>query len=68
MAGILPEVPRQTYGIPQGYDVATGLVIGYLGDPGMLPPAKREAETAPRARRPLSGTVFSGAWEMAARL
>lgn len=68
MAGILPEVARETYGIPPGYDVATGLAIGYLGDPTMLPPAKRDAETAPRVRRPLSGTVFSGAWEMAAGL
>lgn len=68
MAGVLPEVARATYGIPQGYDVATGLAIGYLGDPAALPSSKRDAEIAPRLRRSLSATVYSGAWEIGAGL
>lgn len=62
MAGILPEVARETYGIPEGHEAATGIALGYPGDPASLPEKLRAAEAAPRTRKPLEAFVFSGRW------
>jgi nitroreductase len=63
MAGILPDKARQIYGVPDGYDVVTGIAVGYPGDPGDLPEALREMETSPRKRKPQAETVYRGAWD-----
>ena len=63
MGGILPDEARLRFGIPEAFDVVTGLAIGYLGDPDTLPEKFRASETEPRTRRPLAETVFTGAWE-----
>jgi len=68
MAGILPDVARERYAIPDDFDVVTGLAIGYLGDPATLPDDLHEREIAPRERRPLAELVFTGAWDQPATL
>lgn len=62
MIGILPDKARQLYAIPQGYEVMTGIAIGYRGDPQTLPEAIRKRDLAPRQRKPLSAFVFGGQW------
>jgi len=68
MGGIVPDRARELFGIPEGYRAVTGMAIGYAADPDSLDESMRERETAPRTRRPLAGTVFTGAWERAADL
>ena len=62
MAGVLPDKAREVYGIPEGYDVATAIAVGQLGDAGDLPDPLREMETAPRRRKPEAEFVFDESW------
>jgi nitroreductase len=62
MAGIHPEKAREVYAIPDGYEVVAAAAIGHLGDPERLPDTFQKSETKARSRRPLSQTVFQGAW------
>jgi len=62
MAGILPDIIRTSYAVPVGYEAATGLAIGYSGDPSTLPDEIREREMAPRSRKTLQDFVFSKTW------
>jgi len=66
MAGILPDVARQTYHIPDGYDIMTAVAVGYLGDVEDLPERLQQRELEARARKPLSDLVFTGEWGNAA--
>jgi nitroreductase len=61
MAGIQPEVARERYAIPQDFEAVTGIAIGYADGA-----TDNERDRAPRTRRPLGETVFSGAWGTAA--
>lgn len=61
MAGIVPEVARETYAIPEEFEAVTGLAIGYAD-----PEADNERDRAPRERRPLAESVFTGAWSRTA--
>lgn len=62
MIGIRPEVARETYGIPEGYEALTGLAVGYLGAPELLPAAMRERDRQRRPRREVREFLFSGRW------
>jgi nitroreductase len=62
MGGIFPDKAREVFGVPEGYEVAAGLALGYPGDPQSLPDALRERELQPRQRKPVSEFVFSGNW------
>jgi len=62
MGGILPERARELYRIPEGWDVVTGLAIGYPGESGRLPQGMQERDRARRPRKPLSQFVFAGTW------
>jgi len=62
MGGFDPERARQTYAIPADYEPMAAIAIGYPGDPASLTEKLRMRETAPRARKPVSEFVFSGAW------
>jgi nitroreductase len=68
MAGILPERVRELYDVPEGFEPATGLAIGYAADPAKLDEETRKRDTTPRSRRPQDEFVFSGGWGNAARL
>lgn len=62
MGGILPDEVRARFRVPADFDVVTGVTIGYLGDPATLSEKRRESELAPRTRRPLEDTLFTGTW------
>jgi nitroreductase len=66
MAGILPDKVRETYGVPEGFEVVTGIAVGYAGNPDELPDKLREAELAPRSRKAHDEFVFRGGWERSA--
>jgi hypothetical protein len=48
--------------VPDDFDIVTAVTIGYLGDPASLSERRRESELAPRSRRPLQETLFTGTW------
>jgi len=62
MIGILPEKARKIYAIPDGYEVITGIAIGYAGNPNSLPDNMKERDAARRPRKPLSDFVFGNRW------
>lgn len=62
MAGILPDRVRELYQVPEGYEPATGIAIGYAADPKDLSDAIKQRDTASRDRKPLAEFVFGGLW------
>jgi nitroreductase len=62
MIGILPERACEIYAIPEGYEVMTGIAIGYVGNPNSLPDNIKERDAARRPRKPLIEFIFSGRW------
>lgn len=63
MIGILPDKARETYQIPEGFEVWTGIAIGYKGDPDQLPEPLKERDLKLRPRKPLKEFVFTGKWQ-----
>lgn len=61
MGGILPDKAREVYAVPEGYEVVTGIAIGYAGAPDDSNLGQRDS--TPRKRRPLAEFVFTGRWE-----
>ena len=57
---------RQTYGVPEEYELVAACAMGYGSTAEDVPEGLRESEFAPRQRLPLADTVFSGAWNSAA--
>ncbi len=68
MIGILPDRVRELYQVPEGVQPLTGLAIGYVADPNVLPEAYRQRDLAPRQRKPLAEFVFGGQWGTASNL
>lgn len=68
MAGFYPDKVRQLYGVPEGFDPVAGIVLGYPGDPAVLPDDLRQRELAPRVRKPIESFVFQKAWGQVATL
>jgi nitroreductase len=66
MAGILPDKARELYGVPEEFDVVTGIALGHAGRADSLPDSLRRTEMAPRERKPQDEIVFRGGWERAA--
>lgn len=62
MAGVLPDKARQLYQVPDGFEVMTGLAIGYIADPNDLADNLKQRDLKPRQRQPLSEFVFGGKW------
>jgi nitroreductase len=62
IAGFNVDIARKEYYIPDGYEPATALTVGYIGDPQSLNDGLRERELAPRVRKPLKEFVFTGKW------
>lgn len=63
MGGILPERIREIYGVPEGWEVATALAVGYPGSNEMLPEHLRERDSLRKPRKALAEIVFAGRWE-----
>jgi nitroreductase len=62
MIGILPDRARELFRIPEGVQPLTGLAIGYVADPSILPEVYRQRDLAPRKRKTLAEFVFGGQW------
>jgi len=67
MGGFDRDKARASFGIPDDFEIGAVWALGYLGDPGALPPNFQGMEKAPRTRKPLHEFVF-GAWEEPANL
>lgn len=68
MAGFDSAKARSLFNIPDGYEPVAMMAVGYLGDPQILPDSLREKELAPRIRKPLTESVFSGKWNQTSDL
>lgn len=63
MAGFDAQVARETFAIPETFEPVTMMAIGHVGDPSTLEADwARDAETAPRTRKPLDEIVFGDDW------
>jgi len=62
MAGFNVEAARERFNVPMGWEPATLIALGYLGDPDSLADKLRQRELAQRQRKPVERFVFSGAW------
>ena len=63
MGGILPERAAEIYQVPDNFQVATGIALGYLGDPESLAEPMKATELEARVRKPLKDIVFGSSWE-----
>ena len=68
MIGILPDVARETYAIPDGSEALTALAFGYAADLETADEELRKRDQTPRSRKPLGEFVFSGRWGSTAAL
>ena len=64
--GIDRDKIRQTYDVPEGYDICCAFAVGYQGDPDSLIEELAERERAPRARKPLEELVVGAGFGAAA--
>lgn len=60
MIGIEPERAAADFAVPEGFEVFTGLAIGYAGSPDDIPAAYAERDAAPRERKPLADIIIAG--------
>ncbi len=66
MGGFDKEQARVALEIPENYEPAVVIAVGYLGDVSELPEDLQARERNPRSRRPLPESVFNGKWGEAA--
>ena len=59
MGGFDKDALRAFFGVPSDYEAGACWTLGYLGDPENVPENFKEAEKAPRTRKPLASFVFS---------
>ena len=62
MAGFYPDKVRELYGVPDGFEPVADIVLGYPGDPAILPADLQQRELALRVRKPLETFIFQGTW------
>ena len=62
MGGILPDRAAELYQVPDDFQVATGIALGFLGDPETLEESMQAGELEARVRKPLSEIVFASNW------
>lgn len=59
MAGFDRERARKELNIPDDYDLAAAVALGYIGSPSQLNEQQQRTELARRQRKPLSEIVFT---------
>jgi nitroreductase len=62
MAGFDREKARLELHIPDDFDLAAAVALGYLGSPDQLSEQQRQSELAKRTRKPLSEIAFGANW------
>jgi nitroreductase len=60
MGGFDPETAVREFEIPPDHQPLTVIAVGYITDPGVLPPELQERELAERSRKDFGELVFSG--------
>jgi len=68
MAGFDAEKARTAFSIPADFTPLTMIAVGQQAEPDILTEAVKAKELAPRSRRPLHETFFTGSWGTAAKL
>jgi nitroreductase len=68
MAGYDLEKARVLFGIPEDFEPAAAIAVGYPGPVSAAPPAFQAAEAAKRTRKPLSEFAFTTTWGTPASL
>ena len=68
MAGFDVAKAQRVFAIPEHFEPAAAIALGYLGDPADLPERYREREAQPRTRKALTDFVFAGRWGQASPL
>src|SRR6185295_8914225 len=69
MGGYDAAKARELFQIPEDFEPAAAMAIGYVGAAESLPDDKfKEAERAPRTRKGLEELVFTTAWGTPANL
>jgi nitroreductase len=63
MAGIDLDKARELYQIPDDYEPATMIAIGYMGELDNLPENLKDAETGKRSRMDIDDILFRGDWD-----
>ena len=62
MAGFDPVKARQLLNIPEGYEPAAMMAVGYPGESESLPEALQQYDSTRRPRKPLDTLLFEGTW------
>jgi len=62
MGGFDAGKARQLLNIPEGYEPAAMMAVGYPGDPGSLAEGLRQHDRTRRPRKPLDSLFFEGTW------
>ena len=62
MGGVLPDKAKALYNIPEGFELLTGIALGYMGDLDRIDESFHKDEKAPRKRKPLDEIVFGATW------
>ncbi|WP_009630512.1 nitroreductase family protein [Synechocystis sp. PCC 7509] len=66
MAGFDVPKAKEVYQIPTGYEPASAIALGYLGNAQTLSESLQQREQNPRTRKPLDKFVFSNTWNQTA--
>ena len=62
MAGFDAAKARQLLNIPEGYEPAAMMAVGYLADPESTADGRRQPDGPRRPRKPLDSLFFEGIW------
>ena len=62
MGGYDRERARSEFEIPEEFELASMIAVGYPGDAGTLDSGMQDREHSPRDRREIADFVFAGAW------
>jgi len=63
MGGYDRDQARETFGIPQRYEIMSMIAVGHPADEDALEAGERERELEPRQRVPLGERFFDSAWK-----
>lgn len=63
MGGYSQDKVRETFGVPEQFDILSMIAVGHPSSKAQIDPADLEGELAPRTRVPLGERFFDSAWE-----
>lgn len=63
MGGFDADKARETFNVPERYQILAMVTVGYQADVESLTGETKERETAARSRKPLNELFFNGQWD-----